>query len=776
MPGWFIHMEAAKVAIDRLRAGDVPPNFPGGPQHAKELGEIAHKWRNYLALGAIGPDIFFLLPDFKSETGNVLLHFVDWVRDVYEVIDEQFLSKWEKWFGPVSSGNGQILNNLTGGVLAEIGQAFQELSKALQDAIFDLIIKLWDWFGLLTSGVPQGFKETAFFWSDIFHYRKTYEFPRQLFADADTDQKKAFAMGWISHCAADVTGHPFVNAKCGGPYRLHWQRHHVIENHMDALVYDSEHHGVEPYGEMATSALHFRVAFRKRNDAPYNGAEDAPAYDYFTGFPFYDSSPGGDFQREQLWDLDSGDMPDDLCKHVIETMRKVFGDDHGVNPPVAEVPRILTDDPAQFRDGDSGRPSMKTLQDTFWTLYHYIKFTATDGYSPRRPPPPDFIDPSTFNPPPFPGSDAGVGDDPARGDDPGGGDSFNFLDLLFALFAFIIWIGEFGVWLATLPAQVIAEMTSYPARAVLYETVVVPAWSLYLAARNPLVMAGFLVPRTEEISRGLVELGISPEGALQQLAAALASPTGTAAAIPFDEKSGRAAGSAFGVDRAFPRAIIEDAPSTIASAIGFLKPDLFCGNPQQPSEFLAPWRYPEKNQAGARNGWEAPRTHPGPYTQGQDARVLMNHAPGSDVARAEFEKAPTPTDTDHVCDSHLGAGRHLGDPVDYSVYLIGRLTNGDHVPDFNLDADRGYGYRSWDWNRKKEPIWTAIAGEPKFDFPEPCTVPEGFCEGTNAAKYDASTNLAIHYKDQADPGCGGATKVTPEQIKQAGMRPDGKEG
>src|SRR5690349_9631338 len=106
MPGWFIHMEAAKVAIDRLRAGDVPPNFPGGPQHARDLGELAHKWRNYLALGAIGPDIFFLLPDFKSETGNVLLHFVDWVRDVYEVLDSEFLSKWEKWFGPVSSGTG----------------------------------------------------------------------------------------------------------------------------------------------------------------------------------------------------------------------------------------------------------------------------------------------------------------------------------------------------------------------------------------------------------------------------------------------------------------------------------------------------------------------------------------------------------------------------------------------------------------------------------------------------------------------------------------------
>src|SRR6266498_1789222 len=176
MPGWYVHMEVAKKMVDRLRAGDVPADFPGGAAAAQQLGEMAHKWRNYLALGALGPDIAFLLPDFKSETGNVLLHFVEWVRDVYEPLDEQFLSKFEKWIGPVSSGAGDILNHVSGDVLAEIGQLMQELAGALQDAILDLITRLWDWFGLLTSGVPQGFGDTAFFWSDIFHYRKTYSY------------------------------------------------------------------------------------------------------------------------------------------------------------------------------------------------------------------------------------------------------------------------------------------------------------------------------------------------------------------------------------------------------------------------------------------------------------------------------------------------------------------------------------------------------------------------------------------------------------------------
>src|SRR6266498_2868740 len=98
MPGWYVHMEVAKKMVDRLRAGDVPADFPGGAAAAQQLGEMAHKWRNYLALGALGPDIAFLLPDFKSETGNVLLHFVERLVNV-----AQFLSKFEKWIGPVSS-------------------------------------------------------------------------------------------------------------------------------------------------------------------------------------------------------------------------------------------------------------------------------------------------------------------------------------------------------------------------------------------------------------------------------------------------------------------------------------------------------------------------------------------------------------------------------------------------------------------------------------------------------------------------------------------------
>ena len=148
-----------------------------------------------------------------------------------------------------------------------------------------------------------------------------------------------------------------------------------------------------------------------------------------------------------------------------------------------------------------------------------------------------------------------------------------------------------------------------------------------------------------------------------------------------------------------------------------------------PSEYVAPWRYPEHNMAGMRNGWEAPRTHVGPYVQGQKVDVLMGGLSGSDAARRQYEAAHTPAETDAVSAQLLGMpGQHLGDPLDYGAYLMGQLTghwttttratyvandDGAPLPDFNLDSDRGYAYQCWDYMRHapsgpppRRPNWT----------------------------------------------------------------------
>ncbi len=778
MPGWYIHMETATMVAKRLQIADLPPDATITPLDAQHLGELAHTWRNYLAAGAIGPDIFFLLPDFKGDKGNVLLTVTNWVLSVWDTLDSEFVSKWEKWAQPAIDGVGDVLNQATGGVLQELGQALQELSSAITDAIIELFTQLYDWFGLLTSGVPQGYGDSAFFWSDMFHYRKTFEFAQALYKNATTDQHRAFALGWMSHCATDVTGHSFVNSKAGGPYRVHWQRHHLVENHMDAKAYDAQH-GTEPYGELDTSALHFRVAFRKGRQAPYVGADDAPAYDYFTGFPAYNTSDSaaGAKQRHDFFDLDTADLPDDLCDLIITTMEQVYGD---------ADPKILNWDPSQFSDLDSsgnptGRPSRLALQNTFKLLYLYVKKTSTSGYAPRKPTaPPVFND---HTPPAPPGSSSGVNDDPSRGGDPSD-DSWNLLDLFLAILGFLAWLAELGVWLATLPAALLADLATWPIRELLYEFAVEPLWSLYIAARKPLVMQGFLMPKTEEIMQSLVELGVSPDGPLAGLAAALNSPDGFAtASLPFDEKSG--------ADRAYPRAIVTDPKSVAEQVLGYLLPDPSCGQAEAPSEYLRPWKYPERDNRGNTVGWEAGLAASGPWSQGQDARVLMNHIPGDPAARVAYEKARTPDETDQVSTAQLPGGHHLGDPVDYGTYVVSRLTSaGGLMPDFNLDADRGYAYHCWDWNRSGDKTVPKVTTDPGFDahhytFETPCTVPQGYCADSEFAwsgpqrLYDPNLHLAVHYlgeESTGDPGCADTTKVTPHEIEQAGIPPQGRKG
>src|SRR5262249_50426179 len=176
----------------------------------------------------------------------------------------------------------------------------------------------------------------------------------------------AFAMGWTSHCATDVTGHPFTNAKSGGPFRLHWQRHHLVENHMDAAAYSVGHAGAVNYDELDRSALHFRIAFRSQRSEPeYQGRTDAPAYDYFDHLPAYSTADTAiaEEERKQLFDMDPGTLPDHLIQLIQKTMRQVYGD----------VPRVLKDAPSFNLDG-SGRPNAVALNEMWNVCFRYLRY------------------------------------------------------------------------------------------------------------------------------------------------------------------------------------------------------------------------------------------------------------------------------------------------------------------------------------------------------------------------------------------------------------------
>jgi hypothetical protein len=120
----------------------------------------------------------------------------------------------------------------------------------------------------------------------MVHYRRTTEIAKNLIRQAEAirdsaegdradnqqkfEQLLAFALGWLTHVGTDTVGHSFTNTQCGGPYRNHPQRHHLIENHMDAWNY---RHGTavppnppdplaanDTYPDLTSSALAFAVS------------------------------------------------------------------------------------------------------------------------------------------------------------------------------------------------------------------------------------------------------------------------------------------------------------------------------------------------------------------------------------------------------------------------------------------------------------------------------------------------------------------------------------
>ena len=782
MPGWYVHMEAAHDTARALRDGTVPPGFAISASEAQQIGEICHTWRNYLALGSLGPDLFYLLPDFKNTTGQVIRQVVQWCLDVWEVVDSEFVGKWEKWIDPISTNNSQLASQLTGGLSTQLAQVLDELTSAIMSAFTGLLAQMGDWFGVLTSGVPQGFGHDAYYWSDMFHYRKTYQFPFVLFRQAqkalnaagtdderaDAQARIAFAVGWMSHCATDVTGHPFTNAKSGGPYRNHWQRHHLVENHMDSENYVARHPG-SLYAEYGTSALHFRVAFRHRTDSPYNGRNDAPAYDYWTGFPAYDNGDGPTptANRRAFFDLDTGPLPGHLVNGLLAAMADVYG---------VEGPHILMQDPPFSAtdpvSGDpDGRPNDAAMAQMWEITYRYLKMTGSDAISLRLPPPPSVFTDHSFPTPPG-GGGSGIDDDPSRGADVDDDDSFNLLDLLLALFAWIVYLAQVVVWLLTVLPGLIIDITTFPAREVIYWAVIVPAWNLYLLARRALVMSGFAMPKPAEISSGLTTLG--NEGSFD-IGSALDSPLGIGGGPrPITEPSGRLADTdAHGLDLAYPRGIVPDLPAAItrpdlAGALGLTVPLRYAADaPSQTfkaSEWTAPWRYPLENQAGVGVAQEGAATHVGPYLTGSNSTVLLSGMAGDAGARAELEKVASPQDTAAVLDVRLPLDQHLGAPVDYGLYLVGRMAHEVSqvdfgVPDFNLDSDRGYAWHCWDWDRSDIPCVPDInpAFGEDYGYPLPCTSPQLFhadhdCPSAPGRWYDEAEDLAVHYLPGGNPG------------------------
>jgi Zinc dependent phospholipase C len=212
----------------RARLGDPDPTLP--------LTDPAAQRMRFASLGACGPDFLYLLMDYASD-----------VQDL-----ENILVKAAATFdslGALMAGVQQYVDSTLSAVSNGLSDSIRDTSKLLSAVTQEGL------FALLASG---GFNPLAFFearrqsdypreewfWADVLHYWRSGKFAENLVQDANQSGDPnliAYALGYTTHYVTDVVGHPFVNQVVGGPWRLYWQRHHLVENFMDAYVWDRWH-------------------------------------------------------------------------------------------------------------------------------------------------------------------------------------------------------------------------------------------------------------------------------------------------------------------------------------------------------------------------------------------------------------------------------------------------------------------------------------------------------------------------------------------------------
>lgn len=158
------------------------------------------------------------------------------------------------------------------------------------------------------------------------HYRKTGKLATELL-NATNDMSSPlhlYALGYLTHFAADTVGHPYVNINSGGPYRSQSQRHKTGENFQDVFNFL----GVKSQ-DWNYSKLH---AFYNFN---FDGTVSDSEPDSYTN------------------------LPNDLAQLIADALNRVYQED--ADPEADYAPAITAED----------------VNDTYRTWYGWFK-SATD--------------------------------------------------------------------------------------------------------------------------------------------------------------------------------------------------------------------------------------------------------------------------------------------------------------------------------------------------------------------------------------------------------------
>jgi hypothetical protein len=783
---------------------------PEGWTDASTLGAVMQKWEKFAALGAVGPDLFYFSQDYNGlplgpQSDELMLmlaiyYYFDYAKEhdweplllILQEVDatfanvirfliklqkawESFKQAWDNTIGPFVDAADSLLDDLTGGVISQFQVALDELVDALKLVGEQELFTWADIFTRFDTCVAKGLDEQSFLWSDMSHYRRTSELARNLWRrteipgalddtgqdwptaggedppecddpDDRTGQFQAFALGWMTHLGIDTAAHPFVNEQAGGPFRLHPQRHHLIENHIDAWHYRqagaTDPHSLitdeiasnDAFPDLSNSAFWFALQFTPDNPCGYPRPDDPADTDKDGVMPMWMAdaivqamidtfaegkghpAEGERWTQPRIYKGSAFQDTIDEAK-LFDLIFQITG--QPADRPFSELLEAIA--PTPPFEVPEGFPLPWQIRTVYFFLNTFFKLSFSGGFELDKPRHPDVVilPPSQdvedlLQPPDFDGPSSG---DPVE-------DACNDIK------SFFDWLWHEAQAASKLAGDLIKALTSpgtYPVRLALYELAML-AWDIVTRSHEILVHTGFLLPHGEqryedgelrlpnEIDLPLITLGGTVDATFQQALGDAIDPFGN-----LDTNQG------------LPQAHDVADPRYPYYTVLQMDENRVVEVPADPQEFRRPWAYPYDSPAPKDPDYggtptelydatkpggddqadgtplpDAMHLRPGPYPEGSlPDQVLFRTGDEVDPeVRARYEQARTPRETDWLNLNHLlQQGRPtapLGDPIPLSIYLIGRLANPTgFTTQFNLDSDRAYGYLTWDWIRSQ---------------------------------------------------------------------------
>lgn len=229
------------TVVERVAATNAALSKLLGEPNADPDSEAGTRMR-YAKLGSMGPDIFYALADYGGDLQD-LENFLVKVAGSFQAIGELM--------GKVNRYVSGLESEITLGISDSLKQTFSLITGSFTEGILALLVgptglNFWPVF---EAARQRDKPREEWFWADYLHYIKTGTFAQQLIANARATGNPhllAYAYGYLTHYVTDVVGHPYVNQVVQAPWRLYWQRHHVVENYIDAYVWDRWHVATPP--------------------------------------------------------------------------------------------------------------------------------------------------------------------------------------------------------------------------------------------------------------------------------------------------------------------------------------------------------------------------------------------------------------------------------------------------------------------------------------------------------------------------------------------------